>query len=108
MSQTEKPQTQLSSSKEFVVLTNNAKLRSDCYKFDNVGHPVYGSNGNAIASYKSGSKGKPLGMKRDKEFEWIYAIMNSANKIDSCDFPTFKEQPTEIRGWILKTDTDLK
>lgn len=108
LSQTEKPQRQLSEFKEFVVQTNNAKLRSDCYKFDNVEHPVYGTNGNAIATYKSGSKGKALGMKKDKDVEWIYAIMNSDNKIDSCDFPTFKEQPTELRGWILKTETDWK
>ncbi len=108
LSQTEKPQKQLSSPKVFSVLTDNAKLRSDCYILDNVEHPVYGGRGNAIANYKAGSKGIALGIKKDKNIEWVYAIMNANNIIDSCDFPTFKEQPTEIRGWILKTDIDWK
>lgn len=108
LSQTEKPQKQLSSPKKFSIINDNAKLRNDCYKLDNVEHPVYGGNGNVIANYKSGSKGIALGIKKDKNAEWIYAIMDSDNKIDSCDFPTFKEQPTEIRGWLLKKDTDWK
>jgi hypothetical protein len=108
LSQTEKPQTQLLTPKGFIVQTNNAKLRSDCYKLDHVEHPVYGDNGNVIANYKSGSKGKTLGIKKDKSVEWIFAIMNSDSKIDSCDFSTFKEQPTEIKGWMLKSDTDFK
>jgi len=108
LSQTEKPKKQLSSPKIFSVLIDNAKLRSDCYILDNVEHPVYGGNGNAIANYKLGAKGIALGIKKDKNIEWVYAIMDANNKIDSCDFPTFKEQPTEIRGWILKTDTDWK
>jgi len=108
LSHTEKPQKQLFSPKMFSVQANTAKLRSDCYILDNVEHPVYGGNGNVIANYELGSKGKVLGTKRDKNIDWVYAIMNANNKIDSCDFPTFKEQPTEIKGWILKTDTDWK
>jgi hypothetical protein len=108
LSHTEKPKKSFSETKEFTVQTDKSKLRSDCYALDNLEHPVYGGNGNAIATYKTGSKGKALGIKNDNGVEWIYALMNSNNKIDSCDFPTFLEHPTEIKGWILKTDTDWK
>lgn len=108
LSQTEKPKTQLTNSKDFTIKSNNAKLRSDCYKLDNVEHPYYGPNGNSLAIYKAGSKGRALGTKKDKNEEWIFVIMNSDSSIDSCDFPTFKEQATELKGWILKSDTDLK
>lgn len=105
---TEKPQTQFNTSKEVTVKYSNAKLRSDCYILDNVEHPQYGSNGNVMATFAIGSKGKALGMKIHKGVEWIYVRMNSDNKIDSCNFDTFKEQPTEIRGWMLKKDITLK
>jgi hypothetical protein len=108
LSQTEKPQRLFSETREFAVKTDNSKLRSDCYLLDNVEHPVYGGNGNAIATYNSGSKGIALGIKGDNGVEWIYAILNSNNKINNCDFPSFLEHPTEIRGWILKTDIEWK
>lgn len=102
---TEKPQSIFSNPKEFKVKTDKAKLRFDSYKLD-IEHPFYGINGNSIATYKIGSKGKALGSKKDNENEWVYVIMNSDNKFDNCDFTTLKEQPTEIKGWILKTDID--
>ncbi|MEI6264318.1 MAG: hypothetical protein WCP74_04405 [Sphingobacteriia bacterium] len=104
---TEKPKSTFSNPKEFTVKTDNAKLRFDCYKLD-IEHPFYGNNGNSIATYKIGAKGKALGSKKDNDNEWVYVIMNAENKIDNCDFSTLKEQPTEIKGWILKTDIDWK
>ena len=105
---TEKLKKSFDTPKAFDVKTDHARLRTDCYILDNVEHPVYGSNGNSIATFKSGSKGKALGMKSDKGVEWIYAIMDSGNELESCEFPTFKEQPTEIRGWILREAIEWK
>lgn len=100
---TEKPQKLLTPPKKFYIRKDNTKLRTDCYILDNV-DLVYASNGNVIANYKSGSTGLALGFKKDKNVEWIYAIMDANNKFETSDFSTFKEQPTYIKGWLLKTD----
>jgi hypothetical protein len=105
--ETEKPLSIFSNTKAFTVKSDKAKLRFDCYSLD-VEHPFYGIYGNSIATYKLGSKGKAIGFKKANDIVWIYAIMSSKNKIDNVDFTTFKVQPTQIRGWILKTDIDWK
>ncbi|TAH09547.1 MAG: hypothetical protein EAZ12_06220 [Sphingobacteriia bacterium] len=105
--ETEKPLSIFTKTKAFIVKADKAKLRFECYPLD-IEHPFYGMYGNSIASYKSGSKGKAIGFKKENDVDWIYVIMSSKNKIDNCDFSTFKDQPTQIRGWILKTDIEWK
>jgi len=108
MSMTEQVETKYEKERKFKTLNNETKLRNDCYFFDNIEHPVYGGEGNVIITYKKGSTGKAIGYKKDTDREWIYVLMDSTNEMASCDFPTFLEHPTEIYGWILKTETDLK
>lgn len=105
---TEKPKNTFSSVINFCVTSNHSKLRKECYFLDKVEHPVTGGEGNIIATYKKSATGKAIGFKKDGTTEWIYALMVTPKKIESCEFSTFMEQPTEIYGWILKTDTDLK
>lgn len=108
LSMTEQVETKFELIREFTSLNKETKLRNNCYFFDDIEHPVYGGNGNIIATYKKGSTGRAIGSKKDADQEWIYVLMDSTNEMVSCDFPTFLEHPTEIYGWILKTDTDLK
>ena len=107
---TQKPQTVLSIPEEFSVVSSRANLRSTCYIFNIIDSSAfdYGRYGNLIASYTKGSKGKVLGTKKDRGIEWLYVLMNSDSKIENCDYPSFLKQPTEIKGWILRTDTDWK
>ncbi|MBL0104113.1 MAG: hypothetical protein IPP51_10425 [Bacteroidetes bacterium] len=108
LASTEKPQEVIPTPIEFTTAKDNVKLRAECYQLDNVETAIYGIHGNAIGTYNAGATGKALGLKKDKNEVWIYAIMDAENKIDSCDFPAFIEQPTALRGWLLKSDTDLK
>ena len=108
LNQTEKPQKLFPSPLQFTVLTENAKLRNDTYILDDIEHPIYGPKGNVVAIYNSKSKGTAIGYKKDDDNEWIYAVLYADNKYNSGEFTTFAEQLTAIRGWILKSDTDLK
>ena len=105
---TEKVKNSFNPVQDFFVTVEKSNLRKECYFLDGVEHPVTGGEGNIIAAYKRGAKGKALGHKKDGKNEWIYVLMVSSDKIDHCEFSTFMEQPTEIYGWILKTDTNLK
>ena len=107
---TQKPQKTLPIADEFSVVSSKANLRSTCYIFDIIDSSAfdYGRNGNLIASYTKGSKGKVLGTRKDKGINWLFVLMDSDHKIENCDYPSFLKQPTEIQGWILQTDTDWK
>jgi hypothetical protein len=107
---TQKPQKILPIAKDFSVVSSKSNLRTTCYIYDIFDSSAfdYGRYGNLIASYTKGSKGKVLGAREDKGIEWLFVLMNSDNKIENCDYPSFLKQPTEIKGWILKTDTDWK
>lgn len=105
---TEKAEITFNPVREFSITVDKSNLRKECYFLDDVEHPVNGSRGNIIATYKNGAKGKAIGFKKVQEYEWIYILMDSTTKIEHCDFSTFMGQPTEIYGWILKKDTNLK
>lgn len=107
LSQTEKPQQLFSNPIDFQIRADHTMMRNNCYILEGVEHPLYGENGNVIGVYKKGAKGKALGLKKDKKAVWIFVLMNEDNKTESPGFPTFEEQPTQLKGWILKTDTDL-
>jgi hypothetical protein len=108
LSQTEKPQKTFQNPDKFSTKSVSASLRPECYILDSIEFGVFGENGNLIANYKTGSTGRALGMKIEKGVEWMYVIMDPVHRLDNCQFPTFMEQPTEIKGWILKSETDIK
>jgi hypothetical protein len=105
---TEKPKNSFNPVQDFSITVGKSKLRKECYFLDTVEHPITGGEGNIIATYKKNAIGKAIGFKKDGEIEWIYVLMVTPDKIEKCEFSTFLEHPTEIYGWILKTDTDLK
>jgi hypothetical protein len=105
---TEKAPLMEKSTKTFLISKPFAILRYDTYFFDNIEHYVYGTNGNHIANYPNGASGKILGYKKDKSNDWLYVQMDASVKLDSCGFSTFNERPTALRGWLLKSDTDIK
>ncbi|MGL4907985.1 MAG: hypothetical protein ACRC3G_01475 [Bacteroidales bacterium] len=105
---TEKPQIDILPSKEFTITSQKARLRSDCYLLDSVEHPIYGSNGNMVAMYNKGAKGRVFGTKKDGETEWIYVIMSTYATKKNCNFPMFNEQSTNLKGWLLKANTDYE
>lgn len=100
----ELPEKKFSQAKDFTIKTYNTKLRSEAYIIDNVELPTRGYIGNVIATFTTGLKGKALGMKKDGKREWIFAIMEPLKEKRLCEFPTFNEQPTKVRGWVLKSD----
>lgn len=108
LNMTEQVENKFATAKEFSTTSEITKLRNDCYFLDKVEHPIYGVNGNVIINYKKGSKGKAIGFKNDSGTVWIYVQMYDTNEVISCNYLTFREQPTEIYGWILKSDTILK
>lgn len=93
--------------KKFTILKDRAKLRNDCYELDTE-HPYYGENGNVLTTYTKGSTGRAFAEKSENGVIWLYVLMSKKNKFDTSDFPTFKEQPIELYGWIKKDNTDLK
>lgn len=103
----EKPLSKFSREKKIKVVRAGAKLRAECYELDSE-HPIYGESGNAITTYQKGSTGRALGEKNVNGVIWVYVLMDKRTKFDNDDYPTFKEQPTELYGWIKKSETDLK
>ncbi len=104
----QKVEHQFTTASTFSVVNKSANLRSDCYLIDGIAHPSYGGDGNVIAVYLKGASGKALGYKLESGKEWIYALMQAGTNMDTCYFSGFTTQPTEIYGWLQKTDTDLK
>ncbi len=107
LSSYEKPKNNFSQAKSFTVTQDNAKLRNECYELDTE-HPYYGESGNILTTYKKGSTGRAFAEKNENGVFWLYVLMDKKNKFDNNDFPTFKEQPIELYGWIKKNETDLK
>jgi hypothetical protein len=103
----EKPNNKFSQEKSFTITQDNAKLRNECYELDTE-HPYYGESGNILTTYKKGSTGRAFAEKNENGVFWLYVLMDKKNKFDNNDFPTFKEQPIELYGWIKKNETDLK
>lgn len=108
LSQTEKVKNLFSQPKEFLITFNHAKLRHDSYIMDDIENPLFGNIGNILALYKKGSKGKAIGYKMDNGTEWLYSLMDANNTKENFNYPTFEEQPTQLYGWVLKSDSDLK
>lgn len=103
----EKPKNNFSQEKSFTITQDNAKLRNECYELDTE-HPYYGESGNILTTYKKGSTGRAFAEKNENGVFWLYVLMDKKSKFDNNDFPTFKEQPIELYGWIKKNETDLK
>lgn len=107
LSNYEKPKNKFSQEKSFTISQDNAKLRNECYELDTE-HPYYGESGNILTTYKKGSTGRAFAEKNENGVFWLYVLMDKKSKFDNNDFPTFKEQPIELYGWIKKKETDLK
>lgn len=105
---TEKSKIEFKKTEDFTVISDFAKLRKDCYIFDDVEDPVTGSNGNAIGIYRKRAKGKVLGLKRDQNKLWLNVLMNTGNKLDSTVFPEFTDPQVEVLGWMIQSDTDWR
>ncbi len=103
----EKPKNNFSQEKSFTITQDNAKLRNECYELDTE-HPYYGESGNILTTYKKGSTGRAFAEKNENGVFWLYVLMDKKSKFDKNYFPTFKEQPIELYGWIKKNETDLK
>jgi len=103
----EKPKNKYTQVKAISISKDGAKLRNDCYELDTE-HPYYGESGNILTTYQKGSTGKAIAEKNDNGTIWLYVLMDKKSKFDNNDFPTFKEQPIELYGWIKKNETDLK
>lgn len=106
--QTEKPNIVYNNFKQLKIKAPIAILRKECYILDNVEHPVNGTNGNQIATYKTGAKGTLLGAKTVDNEEWIYVRMEPDAHMLNCEFSSFTEQPTLVTGWMLKNETNLQ
>jgi hypothetical protein len=104
---TEKPENKFSTEKIFYTVSDDAKLRMDCFLLNTEHYNNSFYDGNIIFHYKKGIKGYALAEKTANGKDWLFVRM-SAIKDLKTDFLTFDEQPTEIYGWILKEDTDLK
>jgi len=103
----EKPKNKYNKKKPFTTLKDNVKLRNECYELDTE-HPYYGESGNILTTYQKGSTGRAFAEKKENDVIWLYVLMDKKSKFDTNDFPTFKEQPIELYGWIKKNQTDLK
>lgn len=103
----EKPAQKFNQTQKITITKEGAKLRNDCYELDTE-HPYYGASGNVLATYQAGSTGKALAEKNDKGVIWLYVLMDKKSIFDRDDFPTFKEQPIELYGWVKKDETNLK
>jgi hypothetical protein len=106
---TEKPEIVFQKTQSFKTNSDNSKLRSECYFFDKAYLKIrpWNYHGNIIAEYSKGTNGKCLGSKTVNEEEWVFVIMDPVKKSDSCYFSYFTDQPTMIKGWMLKSDTNL-
>ncbi len=107
LSSYEKPINNYSQEKKVTIINDIAKLRNDCYELDTE-HPYYGERGNVLATYQKGSTGRAFAEKDDNGVIWLIVLMDKKSEFSSSDFPTFKEQPIELYGWIKKDETDLK
>lgn len=103
----EEPKNKFNQEKSFTITKDNAKLRNECYELDSE-HPYYGANGNILTTYQKGATGRAFAEKNENGVFWLYVLMNKKVSFENSDFPTFKEQPIELYGWIKKNETNLK
>ncbi|MFP9114836.1 hypothetical protein ACLI1A_12950 [Flavobacterium sp. RHBU_3] len=102
----QKPEKMFSKEIPFSVRTATTILRPEGYILK-AEHPLYSENGNEIATYPKGHKGKALARFSEHGIDWLYVKMEPT-KAEKGYPDTFHQQPTSIYGWILKTDTDMK
>lgn len=104
----QKPDTLAEDYLSFSVATDSAALRNECYILDEIPCSPGNYSGTALAYYKKGSTGYLLGTRNEGGVEWVYVIMDVNPGKKHCFYPSFTEQPTQIKGWMLKSDSDLK
>jgi len=105
---TQKPDSLTEDSMDFSIVNDSAHLRMVCYMLDETDCPPYHYSGTSIAKYGKCATGKLLGTRKEQGVDWVYVIMDVNPGKMNCYYPSFTGQPTHIKGWMLKSDTDLK
>jgi len=105
---TQKPDSLTADSLSFTIMSDSAHLRMECYMLDETDCGPFHYSGTSIAKYGKGATGKLLGTRKEQGVDWVYVIMDVNPGKKNCFYSAFTEQPTHIKGWMLKSDTDLK